>query len=135
VQVNPNNLVSAGTYNLGLESIAPPDPINGTLTCGALLGGAIDAGGEVDLLTFDASSGDEISITLVETSDWGGTAGVNDARGILQAPSGDILGAAFDSDAQVEFTLPETGTYVLQVNANNLVSIGTYNVGLTCLAP
>ena len=31
-----------------------------------------------------------------------------------------------------QLTLPESGTYVVRVNANTLMSTGTYSVGLEC---
>ena len=134
VRVNANNLVSTGSYNLGLECRkSPVAQVNGTLTCGTLLAGSITEAGEVDLLTFTGTAGQVVDLTLVETSAWGGVAGIsNDARGQLFAPSGDAVGGAFDSNTQVTHTLPETGTYIVRINANNLVSTGSYNLGMEC---
>ena len=47
------------------------------------------------------------------------------------APSGTEV-ITFDSNAQQQLTLPETGMYLIRLNANNLVSTGSYNLGLEC---
>ena len=111
----------------------PTVPVDGTLTYGDLLSAAIDAPGEADQYTFVGSEGDVISIALVETTDWGGYGGENDARGVLYAPSGAAVGSYFDSNVQPEFTLAETGTYVIRVYANTLVSTGGYDITLTLI--
>ena len=134
IQVNANNLVSTGSYTLGLERLDPVGPLDGTLTPGDLLAGAIDAPGEVDVVTLAGQTNDRIVLTLVETTDWGGFLGTNDAQATLFAPSGAEL-EVFESDSQQQFTLAETGVYVIQVNANNLVSAGSYTLGLERLHP
>jgi hypothetical protein len=129
LRVYANNLVSTGDYNLGLESILPTPVSQGALTCdGSTISESITQAGEVDLFTFSGTSGQDVTLTLTETSNWGGFQGGNDVRGLLYAPSGAAVGNAFDSDAQVQLTLPANGTYVLRVTANNLVSTGTYDV-------
>jgi len=105
-------------------TFAPPT----VTSCGALITASLDAAGEVDEFSFDGSAGSIIKITLVETSNFGGPNGSVDARGLLIAPSGAPVGSVFDSNAQVQFTLPETGTYAIQVNASNLVTPGSYDL-------
>ena len=75
--------------------------------------------------------GDLISLTLVETSDWGGIGGNIDAHMTIRAPSGTVVGT-YDSNTQPQITLPESGTSAVQLNANNLVSTGSFNLSLTC---
>jgi uncharacterized protein YjdB len=135
VRVTANNGTATGTYNLGFECILPTSPVDGTLQPGDLLAGSLTERGEVDQYTFEGTAGDLISLMLVETTDWGGFQGGNDARGILYAPSGAEVGGVFDSNIMPEYTLPETGTYVLRVYANNLVSTGDYNLGLESILP
>ncbi len=48
----------------------------------------------------------------------------------LIAPSHTVVDV-FDANGQRDFTLEETGTYVLRVNANNFVTTGSYSVGLS----
>jgi hypothetical protein len=49
----------------------------------------------------------------------------------LFAPSGAAL-AAFRSNGQASVTLPGAGLYVVRVNATNLITLGSYEVRLTC---
>ncbi len=111
------------------------DPDGTELFCGSLNPGFIEEDGEVDQFFFKGQVGQVIDLTLVETSNWSGSLGSgrtsNDARGTLFAPSGAEVGQ-FDSNTQQTFTLTENGTYVIRVNANNLVSTGTYNLGMEC---
>ena len=83
------------------------------------------------VLRFPGSAGDLIALTLVETTNWGGSFGASDALGTLRAPSGTVVGT-YDSNTQPQITWPESGTYVIQLNANNLVSTGSFNLSLTC---
>ena len=91
----------------------------------------MDVAGEVDLITFTGNTNEVVTLTLVETSNWGGLQGRNDARVTLFTPSAVPLGF-FDSDGQQQFALPNGGTYVIRLNANNLVSTGSYDLGLQC---
>ena len=130
MRVTANNLVTTGGYNLGLEGIAPTSPDPTPITLGDLLSGTIDAAGEADLFTFAGTAGDVIALTLVETTSWGPTCcGTNDARMTLFSSAGAEL-AFFDSNGQLEVTLPADGTYLIRVTANNLVSTGSYDLGV-----
>ena len=131
VRVNANNLVSKGTYNLGLECRQPISAVDDSLTCGGLLSGAIDAAGEVDLITFTGQSGDVVDLTLVRTGGFDSFYG-RVPRATVFTPTGAVL-AAFNANSQKELTLPESGTYVVRVNANTLVHTGTYDLELECL--
>ncbi len=132
VRINANNLVATGPYNIGMECRHNPVAvIDDTLSCGGLVSGTIGVPGEVDLITFQGTAGQVIDLTLVEASNWAGASSVNDARATLFAPSGAQVGQ-FDSNAQQTFTLPESGTYIVRINANNLVATGLYNIGMEC---
>jgi len=133
VRVNANNLFHTGSYNLGMECRQPLGPVDGTLNCGSLLSGKIESPGEVDLITFSGRTEQVIDLTLVQTTGFDGVHGVL-ARYTLFSPSGKELGT-FDANTQRSFTLPETGTYLIRVNANNLFHTGTYNLGLECRQP
>ena len=52
----------------------------------------------------------------------------------LFAPSGAPV-VSFVAQGQQQITLSESGTYVVQVRANNFAGTGTYNLGLVCLSP
>ncbi|MCI0338419.1 MAG: hypothetical protein L0226_12650, partial [Acidobacteria bacterium] len=130
IRVNANNLFHTGSYNLGLECRRPLGPVDGTLSCGSLLSGTIEAPGEVDLITFSGQTGDVVDLTLVLT------AGFDSFRSVLPrvtlfSPTGAQLDS-FDANVQKTYTLPESGTYLIRVNANNLVATGSYNLRLQC---
>ncbi|MCP4408482.1 MAG: hypothetical protein GY807_12100, partial [Gammaproteobacteria bacterium] len=129
LQINADNLTATGTYTLGLECLIPPSPDAVALNCGDLLSGSIEAVSEVDLFTFTAVAGDTVSITLSETD---GFTGFINARATLFSPQGGRLGL-FDSNSQRQFTLADSGSYIIQVNADNLTGTGAYNLGLQCL--
>ena len=85
--------------------------------------------GGIHIIRFSGNPGDLIALTLVETSNWGGSCEASDALGTLRAPSGTVVGT-YDSNTQPQITWPESGTYVIQLSANNLVRIGAYNLSL-----
>ena len=134
IRVNANNLVSTGNYNLGLSCVLPSSPPPTPIACGDNLSGSIDAVGKAEFFSFSGNTNDVIDLMLTETSNWGGNNFANDARLTLFSPTG-VQVALFDSNAQTQLTLPETGTYLIRVNANNLVSTGNYNLGLSCVLP
>ena len=98
--------------------------------------------GEADFFSFTGNGGEVIDLTLTETSDWGDF-GRNDARLTLFSPTGvgfdssaqqsSLSVPEFDSSAQQQITLPETGTYLIRIQANTLTSTGSYNLGISCL--
>ncbi|MGH7466577.1 MAG: hypothetical protein ACRENP_01180 [Longimicrobiales bacterium] len=68
-------------------------------------------------------------MTLAETAGFFGS--VAPARVTLLAPSGAQV-ATFTSNEQQQVTLQESGTYTIYVNADDLSSLGSVNLGLTC---
>src|SRR5437762_10139923 len=40
-----------------------------------------------------------------------------------------------NANSQRQLTLPETGTYAIQIRARDFVSTGSYTLGLECLVP
>ena len=106
-----------------------PCVTGGALGCGDLVCGTIGTAGQVDLFTFSGTMGATVDLTL---SDTGGFAFRVEAAATVFAPSGANV-VAFNANSLNPLTLPETGTYVVRINANDLVGTGTFNVGLTCL--
>lgn len=125
LQVNASNLFTAGSYNLGLESLAPLGPVDGTLAVGGLISATIASPAEVDVYTFDGQAGASTLLTLAQTS---GFNNLVHARGTVLSPSGTSL-VVFDSNGQRTVTLPETGTYTIYINASNLFTAGSYTIG------
>lgn len=127
LRVNANDLVTGGSYHLGLEALLPLGPTDGVLACGGLLPGSIDQAGKVDLYTIGGQANAQVTITLVNTAGFPFRA----ARATVLSPTGALV-VQFDANSQRTITLPAAGTYVVRINANDLVTTGSYNVGLTC---
>ncbi|MGE0884029.1 MAG: IPT/TIG domain-containing protein [Blastocatellales bacterium] len=127
IQVSANNLVSAGSYNIGFECLLPTSPVDATLICGTLLSDRrIDAASQVDQITFSGQANERKTLTL--------TSGSFTAAATVFSPTGVVV-ITFNANSQQQLTLPESGTYVIQIRANNLVSTGVYHIGLECLLP
>ena len=131
VQVRANNFATTGRYNLGLECRNPAEIVNGTLTCGGLpLGGAIVEEAQVDQYTFARQASGSVTLTLANIGNW---PSFTTAVATLFAPSGQaVTGGGFSATGQRQVTLSETGTHVVQVRANNLVTTGQYSIALQC---
>ncbi len=131
VQVQASNLASTGPYNLGLQCRSPLAQTSTGMSCGSLPQGRIAAGAQVDQYTFAGVANGIVTLTLADTGPGGfGIIGVGAYANVF-APSGKLV-VGFQANGQQQVTLPETGTYVVQVQASNLASIGPYNLGLVC---
>jgi hypothetical protein len=132
VRVLVSNLVTTGGYRFGFERLVPLAAVDGSIISGQVLSDSIDGIADTDLISYTGTTGDQIQITLTET---GGdfTAGSIAPQATLIAPSGTVVGTAFNGTSQRSYTLTESGTYVIRVTANNLVSTGTYDIGLDLL--
>ncbi|HLJ17180.1 MAG TPA: PKD domain-containing protein, partial [Bryobacteraceae bacterium] len=128
VQVQANNLASTGTYNLGLVCRSPMVQPSTGMSCGSLPQGSITAAAQVNQYTFAGTANGIVTLTLADTGGFG--FGI-DAVANVFAPSGKPV-VGFGANGQQQLTLAETGTYVVQVQANNLASSGTYSLGLVC---
>ena len=95
------------------------------MMCGQTLPGTLSVLGESDCFTFDAAAGETVSITTEET------AGFFQACWFLYTPSGARLGPPTPLCGQDLRTLPEAGTYTIEVLDNPLVpETGAYDVNL-----
>jgi hypothetical protein len=124
IQVRTANFIATGGYSLGLECLLPPSPVDATLVCGSLISGAISAQGEVDQYAFSGQANGRVTLTLSLRSAFTVTA-------TLFSPTGQQL-LSFRSRERRQVTLPESGTYVIQVRTPNLISTGGYTLGLEC---
>ena len=126
VRVTANNLVSTGSYWLGLECRLPLGPVEARLVCGDIVAETIAGPSEVDYFNLEASAGATVDLTLTSS---GFT-----AFGRLFSPTGVDLGA-FNANTLNEFVLQETGAYAVRVTANTLVHTGSYWLGFECRLP
>jgi hypothetical protein len=134
VRVRANNLSDTGTFNLGLERLSPITAADGTFIFGTIFNGTITKAGQSDLIVFSGSINDRVLLTLSTTAGFSPVFGRNPRASIL-TPSGQALGTFWDGTDEREFTLPETGTYLVRVRANNLIDTGTYSLGIERLSP
>src|SRR6185295_15579720 len=100
------------------------------ITCGDLVSGTITAAGQQVIYTFSGQANEKKTLTL------GGSGfpfGVTATATVLSPTAGVLV--TFNANDQKQLMLPETGTYVIQIRASNLVSTGSYSLGLECLLP
>src|SRR5262245_41984314 len=129
IQVRASNLVSTGSYSIGLECLLPTSPVDATLACGGLLPSRpINAPAQVDQITFSGQANERKTLTLTAA----GFPTFVTATATVYSPTAVVV-VTFNANSQQQLTLPENGTYVIQVFASNLVSTGSYCVGLECL--
>ncbi len=120
----------ADGWSDGLEVSLATDPCTLTdilsfpvLGCADRLAGSITAAGERDLITFAGTIDQQLSLVLTEGGNFSST--TVEPRLTVFSPS----------NTRHDFTLPEDGTYVIRVDAQNLVTTGSYTVGMECLSP
>ncbi|GJL53572.1 MAG: hypothetical protein NPIRA02_07040 [Nitrospirales bacterium] len=121
IEVVGSSFVATGDYSLGLECLAPPSPDAVALSCGSLAPGNIAAASEADLFTFSGTAGQVVAVTITGTQ----------MAAKVFGPSGSpIIG--FFSRTQRVVTLPENGTYVIEVVGSSFVATGDYSLELEC---
>jgi hypothetical protein len=132
IQVRANNLVAIGSYVLGLECLLPTSPVDVALACGSLAMRTIDTPAQVDQFIFSGQLNQQVTLTLAESGGFPGS--TNTATATLFSPTGQQL-LVFSANSQQQITLGATGTYIIQVRANNFFATGSYMLGLECLLP
>src|SRR5262245_1430258 len=131
IQVRASNLVSTGSYSIGLECLLPTSPVDATLACGGLLPSRpINAPAQVDQITFSGQANERKTLTLTAA----GFPTFVTATATVYSPTAVVV-VTFNANSQQQLTLPENGTYVIQVFASNLVSTGSYSLGLSFCSP
>jgi len=116
-------------YTLALESVTPRSPVfTQGLEYGALaFSDAINPVGDLDLLAFRATAGDQITLTITQQS--GGTPCVE-----LFAPNGSAVGVQVcnAASAVIATTLAQTGTYTALVSEQGNDAVLGYSAVVTC---
>lgn len=120
----------------GLEVAAGTDPLNKTITkpvaCGTLLLEIINTAAEVDFFNFSGTAGDVIELTLTEGTGFTNT--ITRPKATVFSSAGAVV-TSFFGTSQNQITLPETGTYLIRLNAEDLSITGAYSLGMNCLFP
>ncbi len=131
-----NGVSHTGTYELGLEWLAPAAKQCGgqALTCGAPLTPTWPGGMRHDHFSFAGEVGDRVYVTLLKT---GGRRGVHaGADGVRPDGESAVLNTATVSGVESLLTLGATGTYVVQAHDwAGTTNTGTYQLGLEWLTP
>ena len=117
-------IVNDGQFDSVPDTVAIQAGGGRDLQCGDLVSGSIVEEGEVDLFTFSGAEGDVVALTIT---------GSQIAARVF-GPSGTAV-TGFFSGTQTVLTLPESGTYVVEVVGGSFVATGDYNLGLECLVP
>src|SRR2546428_4915931 len=109
--------------------MVPTNPVEATEDCG-LVSRSIDGPAQVDQITFSGLINDHVTLTLAAAAfPFGATATAT----VFSPTAAEVV--TFSANSQQQLTLPATGTYVIQVRANNLVSTGSYTLGRESLVP
>lgn len=95
------------------------------IACGDSVAGSLASIGESDCYTFTAAQGEAVGITTQET------AGIFQACWTLFTPAGVSMGQTCGHD---ERTLPDTGTYTIQVADAGDDETGAYSLGFVVLS-
>ena len=125
ILVHDWRLTATGDYGVALEGINPPSLDAVPINSGVAKQGRIDQVGEMDAYQFSGAAGQKVVVALSDfTGDaWG--------RATLYSSSkGTVLGTVYDA-SQREFTLPETGDYVILVYDWRLTATGEYGLTLS----
>src|SRR5207253_1066282 len=109
IQVSSSNLVTPGTYNLGVVCRNPLQPST-ALSCGGIVNGNITVSAQVDQYTYAAQAGGVVTLTLADT----GAFPTRRSAGLtLFDPTGKAV-LNFVANSQQQVTLALTGTYLIQ---------------------
>ncbi len=117
-----------GAYNIGIEGIDPVSPDARALSFGTVHSDTIEHIADVDMFTLAASSGDRVTVSLVETS--GFPTQFQAANVTIFSPGRDTV-LAFNSSQEQTITLTETGVYSVRVAGAPVGTTGTYNLSFT----
>ena len=131
IEVRANDFQSTGGYGLSVQCLVPPGANAIPLDCGSSVTGAIDAVGKAVLYRFTGTAGQVLSLTLGESG--AGFASSFDYPVVeIFSPTG--MSVVSFGPGQQRPTLPaESGTYTIEVRANDFQSIGGYGLSLQCL--
>ena len=130
VAVSDYDAAQTGAYTLGFEGINPISPDAIALGRGALASASIDAGNDVEQLSFTGKAGDRVALALSSTATVSGF----DATVNLYAPSGTRV-TWFTAGGQRFIDLLEDGTYLIDVQDYDCAQKGRFTIGLEGINP
>ncbi len=133
IQVQDDNLRETGTYKIGLEKVNPASPNPISLVTGGIVEQAVSQSLEKDQFTFKGSAGEVVQLVLTRTGST--NANFKPYIKVYELANNGTPLKSFWYDQDVQFTLPKTGTYLVQVQDDNLRETGTYKIGLEKVNP
>jgi hypothetical protein len=115
-------LDGTGSYKIGFDCIFPPSPLDAVLVDGSVANGAIIDQVESDQFTFEGEANEVVTLTTFVDDLW--------AETMLYSPSQSLVSTLQFGGTMIT-TLPETGTYVIQVSSFHSpeAPIGSYWIG------
>jgi len=128
MRIFANDNVGTGDYAIGLECLVPPSMDVVSISCGGSVQTTIGTAAETDLYSFTGSAGNQVSVTLTQTS---GFDLFHPVVASIYTPTGAEL-VTFSADNQKALTLDETGTHVMRIYASGYTGKGGYVLSLTC---
>jgi uncharacterized protein YdeI (BOF family) len=132
VQVQDDNLRDLGSYKLGLEKVNPPSPGAIVLPVGGTIERRIIQSLQKDQFVFQGRQGEVVQLVAARTS---GDANFKPYIKVYAPNNNGTLMSAFWINQDKQFTLPRTGTYLVQVQDDNLRDLGSYKLGLEKINP
>ena len=127
VWVSANGLGSAGTYKMTLQWFN--NPANATMVhWGETKSASISEPTRIDIYSFSGQQGDRVDLPVAIGAT--GQSGLDLRVRIFDSNAATKLDLSFSGSKDILYTLPQTGTYLIWVNAQNNVSMGDYEFTL-----
>jgi hypothetical protein len=130
--VSDNELNNAGPYSLALTRVAPnPAPTLALEFDAAALADTLDPRVDLDVYSFIGQQ--DAQVRLIATNP--GAFLVNPCIELFAADGALLAAQCGGFSAQIDQTLPQTGTYHVVVSENELNNLGPYSISLGCRVP
>jgi len=126
IRVRANDVVGTGTYNIGLGCLPP---VGATpLVCGdPPTNDLLSSSGQVRYFTYDGGVGDIVDVLIISNAAYIPQVRVFNPLGL------EVM--TFTSDSLQPLTLPDIGTYTVEVKASDLAGFGEFSLGMNCRPP
>jgi hypothetical protein len=129
IEVRAGDFTRTGNYGLSLQCLVPVGANAIPLECGSSVTGAITAVGKTVLYSFTGTAGQILSLTLGAGS-WSCCGDPNPVAEVF-SPTG--VSVVLFGPGQQRPTLPESGTYTIELRAGDFTRTGDYGLSLQCL--
>lgn len=133
LEIADSDLIDTGRYTVGLEGIKAISPGNVNLQPGKIRAGQVSAPLDKRQYTFIGKSEDVFELAVTSTAVESGFRTFAE----LFKPSGELFKTFYanSSSEDQRFSLPQDGTYMVQISDDDLRERGTFTVGLEGIKP